>query len=96
LSYDRPELKGQGRSTASQTAWALIGLMAADEVKGFAKLAIQRGVSYLLETQRADGTWNEPEFTGTGFPGHFYLKYHLYQQHFPLTALGRYRAMFFR
>jgi squalene-hopene/tetraprenyl-beta-curcumene cyclase len=93
LSYDRPELKGQGRSTASQTAWALIGLMAADEVKGFAKLAIQRGVSYLLETQRADGTWNEPEFTGTGFPGHFYLKYHLYQQHFPLTALGRYRAM---
>jgi squalene-hopene/tetraprenyl-beta-curcumene cyclase len=96
LSYDRPELKGQGRSTASQTAWALIGLMAAGEVKGFAKQAIQRGVSYLLETQRSDGTWNEPEFTGTGFPGHFYLKYHLYQQHFPLTALGRYRAMFFR
>lgn len=96
LSYDRPELKGQGRSTASQTAWALIGLMAAGEVKGFAKLAIQRGVSYLLETQRADGTWDEAEFTGTGFPGHFYLKYHLYQQHFPLTALGRYRAMVFR
>lgn len=95
LSYDRPELKGQGRSTASQTAWALIGLMAADEVKGFAKQAIQRGVSYLLETQRSDGTWDEAEFTGTGFPGHFYLKYHLYQQHFPLTALGRYRAMFF-
>lgn len=96
LSYDRPDLKGQGRSTASQTAWALIGLMAAGEVKGFAKQAIQRGVSYLLKTQRSDGTWDEAEFTGTGFPGHFYLKYHLYQQHFPLTALGRYRAMFFR
>lgn len=93
LSYDRPELKGQGRSTASQTAWALIGLMAAGEVtRVFVNKAIERGISYLLETQRSDGTWNEAEFTGTGFPSHFYLKYHLYQQHFPLTALGRYRA----
>lgn len=94
LSYDDPALKGQGISTASQTAWALIGLMAAGETTGkFAEQSIQRGVNYLLETQRSDGTWNEAEFTGTGFPGHFYLKYHLYQQHFPLTALGRYRAV---
>ena len=92
LSYNRPELKGQGRSTASQTAWALIGLIAAGEVTRVAEQSIERGVSYLLQTQRSDGTWDEAEFTGTGFPGHFYLKYHLYQQHFPLTALGRYRA----
>jgi squalene-hopene/tetraprenyl-beta-curcumene cyclase len=59
-----------------------------------AQQAIERGVNYLVETQRPDGTWDESEFTGTGFPGHFYLKYHLYQQHFPLTALGRYKARF--
>jgi squalene-hopene/tetraprenyl-beta-curcumene cyclase len=93
LSYQDPALKGQGRSTASQTAWALIGLMAAGKATGNANTAIQRGISYLLETQHSDGTWNEAEFTGTGFPRHFYLKYHLYQQHFPLTALGRYRAI---
>ncbi len=92
-SYDNPALKGQGKSTASQTAWALIGLLAAGEAIGkLATSAIERGVSYLLTTQRSDGTWEEAEFTGTGFPGHFYLKYHLYQQHFPLTALGRYQA----
>ena len=93
LSYNEPALKGQGKSTASQTAWALIGLMAAGQVTGFAMEAIERGVKYLLETQRSDGTWDEAEFTGTGFPGHFYLKYHLYQQHFPLTALGRYQRL---
>ena len=94
MSYDDPDLKGQGRSTASQTAWALIGLIAAGEATGkFAQAAIQGGVTYLLETQNSDGIWNEAEFTGTGFPSHFYLKYHLYQQHFPLTALGRYRAI---
>jgi len=61
--------------------------MAAGEATGkFA--AIHGGVTHLLATQHSDGTWNEAEFTGTGFPGHFYLKYHLYQ-HFPLTALGR-------
>jgi squalene-hopene/tetraprenyl-beta-curcumene cyclase len=91
-SYDDPSLRGKGPSTASQTAWALIGLLAAAErdPKLLERAAIGRGVSYLLETQRADGTWDESHFTGTGFPGHFYLKYHLYQQHFPLTALGRY------
>jgi squalene-hopene/tetraprenyl-beta-curcumene cyclase len=93
-SYDDPTLKGKGTSTASQTAWALIGLIAAGEATGtFARVAIERGVDYLLETQQPDGTWNESEFTGTGFPGHFYLKYHLYQQFFPLIALSRYHAL---
>ncbi len=93
-SYDDPTLKGKGQSTASQTAWALIGLIAAGEATGtFARVAIERGVDYLLETQQPDGTWNESEFTGTGFPGHFYLKYHLYQQFFPLIALSRYHAL---
>jgi squalene-hopene/tetraprenyl-beta-curcumene cyclase len=91
-SYTNPLLKGKGNSTASQTAWALIGLLAAgDATSQFAWNAIDNGITYLLTTQRKDGTWNEDDFTGTGFPGHFYLKYHLYQQHFPLTALGRYR-----
>ena len=88
-SYKRPELKGQGPSTPSQTAWALLGLMAAgdydsDSVKG--------GLEYLLNRQQADGSWPEAEFTGTGFPGHFYINYHQYRNQFPLTALGRYRA----
>jgi squalene-hopene/tetraprenyl-beta-curcumene cyclase len=91
-SYDDPSLKGKGVSTPSQTAWAVIGLIAAGEATGqMAEDAIARGISYLLETQQLNGTWNESEFTGTGFPGHFYLKYHLYQQYFPLIALGRYR-----
>ncbi|NDJ24833.1 squalene--hopene cyclase [Nostoc sp. B(2019)] len=93
-SYDDPSLKGQGDSTASQTAWALIGLIAAGEATGKLALdAIERGISYLLATQQPDGTWYEANFTGTGFPGHFYLKYHLYQQYFPLIALGRYQAV---
>ncbi len=90
-SYDDRTLMGQGNSTASQTAWALIGLDAVAEGSPSHMATIERGVEYLLNSQEADGTWNEAEFTGTGFPGHFYLKYHLYQQHFPLTALGRYR-----
>ncbi|MEA5572436.1 squalene--hopene cyclase [Calothrix sp. UHCC 0171] len=94
-SYKDPSLKGKGNSTASQTAWALIGLLAAAEVVGdFAQDAIQRGVNYLVTTQHTDGTWNEDEFTGTGFPCHFYLKYHFYQQYFPLLALGRYQKQF--
>ncbi len=93
-SYDDPALKGQGVSTASQTAWALIGLIAAGEATGqFAKEAIERGVNYLLATQEPDGTWDESEFTGTGFPSHFYLKYHLYQQYFPLIALSQYQRL---
>ena len=93
-SYQDSSLKGQGTSTASQTAWAVIGLLAAGEAtRQFVWAAIDNGIAYLLTTQRKDGTWNEDHFTGTGFPGHFYLKYHLYQQHFPLTALGRYREV---
>lgn len=90
-SYDDPTLKGCGPSTASQTAWALIGLIAASNVTGdLASSVIERGINYLLSAQQPDGTWEEAEFTGTGFPSHFYLKYHLYQQYFPLTALGCY------
>jgi squalene-hopene/tetraprenyl-beta-curcumene cyclase len=94
FSYNDPSLKGQGDSTASQTAWALIGLMAAGDATGmYAMDALDRSIQYLLQTQRPDGTWDEDYFTGTGFPCHFYLKYHLYQQHFPLTAIGRYRLI---
>ncbi|ARV63031.1 squalene--hopene cyclase [Nostocales cyanobacterium HT-58-2] len=93
-SYDDPTLKGQGPSTASQTAWAILGLISAGQATGkFDKQAIERGISYLLATQKSDGTWYEANFTGTGFPGHFYLKYHLYQQYFPLLALGRYQTL---
>ncbi len=95
-SYRDPALRGQGPSTASQTAWALIGLLACAErlppVAAAFVPAIERGVAFLLRTQRADGSWDEPEFTGTGFPGHFYLNYHQYRLHFPLSALGRYAA----
>ena len=86
-SYDDPALRGQGPATASQTAWALLGLIAAGE--GHSD-AVHRGIEYLLDTQEADGTWDEPWYTGTGFPKVFYLKYHLYRIYFPLMALGRY------
>ncbi|WP_036485472.1 squalene--hopene cyclase [Myxosarcina sp. GI1] len=90
-SYQNAALKGKGLSTASQTAWALIGLIDAMNATEFdARQAISTGINYLLATQQSDGTWNEAEFTGTGFPCHFYLKYHLYQQYFPLIALGKY------
>jgi squalene-hopene/tetraprenyl-beta-curcumene cyclase len=87
-SYDDPSLAGQGTTTASQTAWALLGLMAAGEVHSD---AVQAGINWLLATQQPDGNWHETPFTGTGFPRVFYLKYHLYSLYFPLMALGRYR-----
>jgi squalene-hopene/tetraprenyl-beta-curcumene cyclase len=87
-SYNEPETKGQGTSTASQTAWGLIGLLAGAEADD---PAIQKAVSYLVEQQNADGSWSESEFTGTGFPCVFYLKYHLYRNSFPLYALARFR-----
>ena len=94
FSYNDPSLKGQGESTASQTAWALIGMMAAVEATEFvATDALKRGVAYLVSTQQEDGSWNEDHFTGTGFPGHFYLKYYMYCQYFPLLALGRYEKL---
>ena len=85
-SYEFPHLRGQGSTTASQTAWALMGLLAA----GFADHpAVIRGIRYLLLTQNDDGTWDEPEFTGTGFPRVFYLRYHFYPIYFPLLALSQ-------
>ncbi|WP_051458025.1 squalene--hopene cyclase [Microbispora sp. ATCC PTA-5024] len=85
-SYRDPRWIGQGASTASQTAWALIGLLAADGRSP----AVERGVRWLTGHQRPDGTWDEPHFTGTGFPGDFYINYHLYRLVFPVGALGRY------
>ena len=85
-SYDDPALAGQGTSTASQTAWALLALLAAGERD---HLATERGVRWLAQTQRADGSWDEPQYTGTGFPGDFYINYHLYRLAFPISALGR-------
>lgn len=90
LSYDDPATAGQGPSTPSQTAWALLALLAAGELT---TTATERGVRYLVATQRKDGSWDEPEFTGTGFPRDFMLNYHLYRQYWPLWALGRYRRM---
>lgn len=86
-TYDEPELRGQGPSTASQTAWALMGLMAAGEV---CSESVRRGLEYLTGTQNPDGSWDEEWFTGTGFPKVFYLKYHLYRNYFPVFALGTY------
>jgi squalene-hopene/tetraprenyl-beta-curcumene cyclase len=86
-SYDDPRLAGQGTPTASQTAWALLGLLAAGEADSS---EVRRGIHYLLETQRAGGNWQEDQFTGTGFPKVFYLKYHMYSLYFPLMALARY------
>jgi squalene-hopene/tetraprenyl-beta-curcumene cyclase len=85
-SYDDPSLAGVGASTASQTAWALLALIAAGEAESD---AARRGVLYLIEEQRDDGNWEEPFYTGTGFPGDFYLNYHLYRLVFPVSALGR-------
>jgi squalene-hopene/tetraprenyl-beta-curcumene cyclase len=86
-SYVEPEWRGRGVSTASQTAWALLALLAAGE-RG--SQAASSGAAWLARTQLEDGSWDEPWFTGTGFPGDFYINYHLYRQVFPVMALGRY------
>ena len=83
-SYDDPNTKGVGPSTASQTAWAIMGLLAANDTRSD---SVARGIAYLLRTQKKDGSWDEPYYTGTGFPRVFYLMYHLYRQYFPLIAL---------
>jgi squalene-hopene/tetraprenyl-beta-curcumene cyclase len=88
-SYDNPSLRGIGESTASQTAWALLALVAAGRQDSE---SARRGVEFLVTTQRDDGNWDEPWYTGTGFPGDFYLNYHLYRLVFPLSALGRWCA----
>jgi squalene-hopene/tetraprenyl-beta-curcumene cyclase len=87
LSYYDANLKAKGKSTASQTAWGLIGLLA---TVGPQDAAVEHAVAWLVAHQNPDGTWNEDEFTGTGFPCVFYLKYHLYRNSFPLYALARY------
>lgn len=86
-SYDDPGLKGQGPSTAAQTSWALQGLFAAGDL---GSEAVRQGVEHLLRSQGDDGSWNDEEWTGTGFPRVFYLRYHLYDDYFPLLALGTY------
>jgi len=85
-SYQDVRWRGRGPSTASQTAWALLALLAA----GKRGERVQRGVAWLVERQREDGSWDEEVFTGTGFPGDFYINYHLYRLVFPVMALGRY------
>jgi squalene-hopene/tetraprenyl-beta-curcumene cyclase len=96
-TYDDPGTRGQGPSTPSQTAWAVLGLLAAGDRRSD---AIARGVRWMLDRQRPDGSWDESHGTGparqahytaTGFPRVFYLAYHLYRQYFPLLALAGYR-----
>jgi squalene-hopene/tetraprenyl-beta-curcumene cyclase len=90
LSYYSTEFKAKGKSTASQTAWGLIGLLATvppDDP------SVVRAVEWLVSHQNPDGTWDEAEFTGTGFPQVFYLRYHLYRNSFPLYALARYENL---
>ena len=77
-------------STPSQTAWALLGLMAAEQAN---HPAVARGVAYLMATQKADGEWSEMPYTAVGFPRVFYLRYHGYKLFFPLFALARYRNL---
>lgn len=94
FSYSDRSHMGKGDSTASQTAWAVGGLLSAGEALGKFELdAINKGIAFLVNSQQNDGTWDEDYFTGTGFPCHFYLKYHLYYQNFPLMTLGRYRSL---
>ncbi len=90
-SYDAPTTRGIGPSTPSQTAWAVMGLLAAGDTRSE---SVQRGILYLLEAQRTDGHWDEDEYTGTGFPRVFYLAYHLYRDYFPLIALATYSREF--
>jgi squalene-hopene/tetraprenyl-beta-curcumene cyclase len=89
-TYDDPVFKGQGPSTASQTAWAVMGLCAFDDPNC---LSLRRGIEYLVRAQNPDGSWTEDETTGTGFPKVFYLKYDMYRNAWPLLALATYRKI---
>jgi squalene-hopene/tetraprenyl-beta-curcumene cyclase len=89
-SYDDPNTKGIGPSTPSQTAWAVMGLLAANDTRSD---SVAKGVAYLLKIQKKDGSWDEPWYTGTGFPRVFYLMYHMYRQYFPLIALTTYKKV---
>jgi squalene-hopene/tetraprenyl-beta-curcumene cyclase len=92
-SYSDRAWMGRGASTASQTAWGVMGLLA---YRPPTDAAVRRGVAWLVDRQLSagadEGSWREEEFTGTGFPRHFYLRYHLYRHYFPLMALGRFCA----
>jgi squalene-hopene/tetraprenyl-beta-curcumene cyclase len=87
-SYKDPSMRGRGESTPSQTAWALLALLAVDPAGD----AVVRGIRWLLDAQRPDGGWDEEAYTGTGFPGDFYISYEMYRVVFPLSALGRFLA----
>ena len=89
-TYDDPIYKGQGPSTASQTAWAVMGLCTFGNPEN---PALKRGIEYLCRTQNADGSWTENETTGTGFPKVFYLKYDIYRNAWPLLALATYKQI---
>jgi squalene-hopene/tetraprenyl-beta-curcumene cyclase len=86
-TYENPAAKGIGESTASQTAWAVMGICACGDLD---RPSIQRGLRFLLGSQKSDGSWDEQQITGTGFPRVFYLKYDMYRQNFPLLALATY------
>ncbi|MBK8205685.1 MAG: squalene--hopene cyclase [Planctomycetes bacterium] len=87
-SYRKKELAGKGDSTPSQTAWAIMALLAAGESND---PRVRKGIDWLIANQKPEGGWEESKFTGTGFPNAFYLNYHFYREYFPLMALARYR-----
>jgi squalene-hopene/tetraprenyl-beta-curcumene cyclase len=87
-SYVDDVWRGRGESTPSQTAWALLALLAVAPDRD----SVRRGIQYLGDVQRPDGGWDEDVFTGTGFPGDFYISYEMYRLVFPINALGRYRT----
>ncbi|MHB0878913.1 MAG: squalene--hopene cyclase, partial [Anaerolineae bacterium] len=87
-SYEDRTWHGRGRSTASQTAWGILGLL---PFVGHQDAGVTAAAHWLMEHQSEDGTWDEPEFTGTGFPGDFFIKYHEYRNYFPLLALAQLR-----
>ncbi len=87
-TYDHPVFKGAGPATPSQTAWAVMGLCAAGDIKD---PALVKGVEWLIDHQNEDGSWTEEEITGTWFPKVFYLKYDMYRNAWPLLALATYR-----
>ena len=90
-TYDDPSRKGMGPSTPSQTAWALMAFLSCGILED---PVVERGIRYLLNTQRPDGTWDEIEFTGTGFPKVFYLEYTYYRHYFTLLALGMFQRLY--
>jgi squalene-hopene/tetraprenyl-beta-curcumene cyclase len=90
-SYWQDQPHGEGPvSTPAQTAWALLGLMAAGEID---HASVKKGIEYLIKTQQADGLWREEHYTAVGFPRVFYLRYHGYKVFFPQWALARYQRL---